>query len=148
MGPEELEGALGTQRLPRRFPQHRRPAQIEGAAGDRFGIGATALVLQERQQRQQRGRGAGASEPVGVEGGEVLVSKQPVGRPRELAMKAGRIQGNGKEIADIKQSALSLPLSQHGVLPSVFYQGIGSSSRGQSPSQFFTRSAPTFRPHF
>src|SRR5436190_10458877 len=39
----------------------------------------------------------------GVEGGEVGIAEKPLPRPGELAMEAGRIQSDRKDIADIKQ---------------------------------------------
>src|SRR5205807_5610902 len=67
-------------------------------------------------RRQEGRRSAEAAEALGIEGGKVLIAEEAVGGGGELAVEALRIEGHGKDVADIKEVALGLPFSEHDVL--------------------------------
>src|SRR5439155_26687432 len=134
--------ALDAQRDARGAAQHGGPAQVISGAVHGLEVGAAALVVHQGQQRQQGRRGAGAAEALGREGGEVLVSEQPLGGDGELAVEALRIEGEGKDVADIEQIALRLPFSEHDVLlPYILPRDRFIITRANSPSIFRSTSA-------
>ena len=84
---EELEGALGTQRLPGFSSQDRDPSQVVGGSVDGFFVGDTGLMLEEGRECQQGGGDAGSSLLVFVEDGEIFVFKEPGRSQGELGME-------------------------------------------------------------
>jgi len=136
MGPEELHGALGTQRLPSGDAQDSGPAEVVARAGDSFFVRAAGFVLEEGEKGELRGRDAGTANAVGIEGGELFVLEEAGSGSSELAVEGVWLEGNGKDVADIEEVALEPTFSEHDSPPLAFNQGIYSTPRGRIPQRF------------
>lgn len=136
--PEELQGALGAQGLPKEGSQHRAPPSVEGAARDRLPIRDPGFLLQDQQQGQLRGRSAGPTEALMVERRKLRIGEKAAGDPGELAVEGPRIQGHVLEEADVVEVALELALADHReLLTAADAPPSGDSSRRrQTPQRF------------
>ena len=88
LGPKRLQRALGKGLGIDLHPQGHLPTQIQARPAVCFGVADLVVHLQQQRRGQETGRDRGAFVVETVEGGELLVSEQPVAHLRQLPVEA------------------------------------------------------------